>query len=71
DEKNSNLIGRYQCDRVLGEGAAGVVRRAYDPLMDRTVAIKSVRAERLSDEEVQHVIAEFHHEARVAGKYAH
>ncbi len=70
-EKNSNLIGRYQCDRVLGEGVAGIVRRAYDPLVDRTVAIKSVRAERLIDEEMQHVIAQFHHEARVAGKYAH
>ena len=68
---NSSHIGRYQCDRVLGEGAAGIVRRAYDPLMDRTVAIKSVRAERLSEEEVKDMIAEFHHEASIAGKYAH
>ncbi len=48
-----------------------MVHRAYDPLMDRDVAIKSVKAETLSEEDVKREIAAFHHEAKIAGKYAH
>ncbi len=64
-------IGRYQLDARLGEGASGVVYRAYDPVMDRVVAIKSARTDTLSPEQIREVIAEYHHEAKVAGKYAH
>ena len=48
-----------------------MVYRAYDSLMDREVAIKSVKADALSPEEIKYAISEFHHEAKVAGKYAH
>ena len=64
-------IGRYQLGEKLGEGASGVVYRAYDPVMDRSVAIKSVKAESMNDEEIKHALKEFHHEAVIAGKYAH
>jgi serine/threonine protein kinase len=64
-------IGRYQLDTRLGEGASGVVYRAYDPVMDRVVAIKSARTDTLTPEQIREVIAEYHHEAKVAGKYAH
>jgi len=64
-------IGRYRLDVQLGEGASGIVYRAYDPVMDRDVAIKSARVEKLTPEQVKDVIAEFHHEAKIAGKYAH
>jgi serine/threonine-protein kinase len=64
-------IGRYQIEDKLGEGASGVVFRAHDPVMDRQVAIKSVRAESMTDEEIKHALSEFHHEAAIAGKYAH
>lgn len=64
-------IGRYELQDKLGEGASGVVYRAYDPVMDRSVAIKSVKAETMTKEEVEHAMKEFHHEARVAGKYSH
>lgn len=66
-----NTIGRYQLQVLLGEGASGVVCRAYDPVMDRVVAIKSARVEALTAEQLREVIADYHHEASVAGKYAH
>jgi len=72
-EKRSKIkhIGRYQLEDKLGEGASGVVYRAYDPVMDRSVAIKSVKAESMTEEQIKHALSDFHHEATIAGKYAH
>ena len=64
-------IGRYEVKTKAGEGASGVVYRAYDPLLDRDVAIKLARTNVLSEEQIRQVVAEFHHEARIAGKFAH
>ena len=66
-----NQIGRYRLDSKLGEGASGVVYRAYDPLMDREVAIKSVKPQSMSPEAIEQAVLDFHHEAKIAGKYAH
>jgi serine/threonine-protein kinase len=70
-QNKANKIGRYIIKEKLGEGAAGIVYRAYDPLMDRDVAIKSIKVESLKEEEIKHAISDFHHEAKIAGKYAH
>jgi serine/threonine-protein kinase len=64
-------VGRYQLQNKLGEGASGIVYRAYDPVMDRSVAIKSVKAETMTDEQIEHALSEFRHEATIAGKYTH
>ncbi len=64
-------IGRYKLGEKLGEGATGVVYRAHDPLMNRSVAIKSVKAESMTEEQIKHALYEFRHEAEIAGKYAH
>jgi serine/threonine protein kinase/tetratricopeptide (TPR) repeat protein len=37
-------VGQYEIERCLGEGAMGVVYAARDPRLDRTVAIKMIRA---------------------------
>jgi len=66
-----NHIGRYQLGEKLGEGAFGVVYRAYDPVMNRSVAIKSVKAESMTEEQIKQALKEFRHEAQIAGKYAH
>ena len=36
-------IGRYEVKRVLGHGAMGLVYLAFDPLLKRPLAIKTVR----------------------------
>ncbi len=66
-----NYIGRYKLESKLGEGTSGIVYRAYDPLMDRTVAIKSIKAGIMTANEIKQSISEFHHEAKIAGKYNH
>ncbi len=70
-QDTSKRIGRYALKSKVGEGTSGVVYRAYDPLLDRDVAIKVARTKTMSDVEILRTIEEFHHEARIAGKFAH
>ena len=43
-------IGRYQIIGELGRGAMGIVYRAQDPAIGRTIAIKSIRLNELTEE---------------------
>ena len=64
-------IGRYQVEAVLGRGAMGVIYRAQDPALGRTVAIKLIRADLLDGEERTEFLARFNQEARAAARCAH
>ncbi|MEA3639201.1 MAG: serine/threonine-protein kinase [Lamprobacter sp.] len=64
-------IGKYRIDGMLGAGAMGVVYRAHDPIIERDVAIKTVRAELLADEEGHAWRQRFEQEARVAARCLH
>ena len=64
--------GRYEILGELGRGAMGVVYRATDPVIGRTVAVKTIR---LSEEGTglsrPELLARFQTEARAAGLLTH
>lgn len=64
-------IGKYLVEAVLGHGAMGVVYRGRDPVLDRPVAIKTIRAELLAADEDDDWHARFRQEARAAARCQH
>ena len=64
-------IGRYRVESVLGRGAMGVIFKAHDPVIDRKVAIKLVRADLLDGEDRTDYITRFQQEAQAAGRCSH
>lgn len=65
-------LGRYQVIRELGRGAMGVVYKAYDPVIEREVAIKAIQlAFAVSGEEKKVYLDRFFREAKAAGKLNH
>jgi serine/threonine-protein kinase len=63
--------GRYQIVAELGRGSMGVVYQGFDPIIGRTVAIKTMLTEGLSPQEFQEYKARFQREAQAAGILAH
>ena len=53
-------------ERLIGRGAMGVIYEAHDPVIDRKVAIKLIRADLLSGEDQEAFLARFQREARAA-----
>jgi tRNA A-37 threonylcarbamoyl transferase component Bud32 len=64
-------LGRFRIEAVLGRGAMGVVYKAQDPDIERTVAIKLIRADLLDGESREGYLTRFRNEARVAGRCTH
>jgi len=63
-------LGRYAILSELGRGAMGVVYKATDSVLERTVAIKTVNMN-LTPEEAKGYEARFYQEARSAGSLNH
>ena len=63
----SSMFGRYVVLEELGRGGMSVVYTAYDPKLDRRVALKVVQAEQLS--EVHR--ARLHREAQALARLSH
>lgn len=62
------MFGRYQLQEKLGQGGMGVVYRAFDSVLERTVALKLV----LSTEGIEPELRErLFREARAAGNLKH
>ena len=64
-------LGKYEIEGVLGKGAMGIVYKAHDPHIERTVAIKTVRKDLLDADLAAHFMARFRNEARAAGRLHH
>jgi serine/threonine-protein kinase len=64
-------IGKYRIDGVLGKGAMGVVYKAFDPGIERVVAVKTVRKDLVDPDLAAQVMARFQNEAKAAGRLLH
>lgn len=64
-------LGKYDILRELGQGAMGIVYEGRDPVIDRRVAIKTLKREQLERSEADEVIARFKREAQAAGRLNH
>ena len=62
------LAGKYRIDARLNEGGMGTVYRGCHVLMDKTVAVKVLRASLAADEKI---VARFSREARAASRISH
>jgi eukaryotic-like serine/threonine-protein kinase len=62
------FLDRYEIAAELGRGAMGVVYRARDPKLDRTVAIKTVSISGLQPNAEQEYRKRFVVEAQAAGR---
>ena len=64
-------LGRYQIEAEIGRGAMGVVYRAFDPKIDRMVAIKTISLAGQAAQDEQEYRERFIQEARAAGRLSH
>src|SRR2546428_13497797 len=64
-------LGKYQIQSVLGKGAMGVVYKAFDPHIERVVAIKTVRKDLVDPDLAAQFMGRFKNEARAAGRLHH
>src|SRR6266853_6486010 len=58
--------GRYEIREILGEGGMGIVSRAFDPVMRREVAVKTIR-----DSQDKAVLELFKRECAVLASMTH
>ncbi|MDY0745991.1 serine/threonine-protein kinase [Paucibacter sp. R3-3] len=66
-------IGKFTIEKVLGQGAMGVVYQGFDPHIHRRVAIKTVRKELRGDggDAPDSIAARFRNEAQAVGRIHH
>ena len=71
-EEARQRIGRYEVIKTIGKGAMGVVYKARDPLLDRTVAVKTIMSPQGQGRRVRSAFLErFQREAKAAAKMQH
>ncbi|HEY2497339.1 MAG TPA: serine/threonine-protein kinase [Candidatus Angelobacter sp.] len=63
-------VGRYEITGELGRGAMGVVYKALDPTIGRTVALKTMRLD-VHGLDAKEMVRRFQNEARAAGVLNH
>ncbi len=72
DPNHKPMLGRYEVEKELGQGAMGVVYLGRDPKINRVVAIKTMAlAAEFDADEVNDVKERFFREATAAGNLDH
>lgn len=66
-----NKLGKYEVLSTLGQGAMGVVYKGFDPHIERTVALKTIRKDVLAPKDLEPLLTRFKHEAQAAGRLTH
>ncbi len=61
-------LGKYRIEQELGRGAMGVVYKAFDPVVERRVAIKTIRVD-MDDEGL--LVPRLQREAKSVGRLEH
>ena len=56
---------------MLGKGAMGIVYKAFDPHIERAVAIKTIRKDLVDPDVAAQYMARFRNEAKAAGRLQH
>jgi serine/threonine protein kinase len=69
-DMTASKLGRYEIQAEIGRGAMGVVYKATDPVLDRTVAIKTINLSMDQSERAEYE-ARFYQEAKAAGGLNH
>lgn len=64
-------LGKYEIRGALGKGAMGIVYKAFDPHIERLVAIKTIRKDTVEPELAAQYMARFKNEAKAAGRLHH
>lgn len=67
---HTEKLGRYEILCELGQGAMGVVYKANDPMLDRTVAVKTIKFDQTSADCAKFE-ERFYREAKSAGRLNH
>lgn len=65
------VVGRYLIVGELGRGGMGVVYDAWDPGIERRVAIKTIEPELVPEEDRDEIVARFRRETKIVGKLQH
>lgn len=65
-----NQLGRYHIDAEIGRGAMGIVYKAHDPVLDRTVALKTIVLDEDAQEREEYH-SRFFQEAKAAARLNH
>ncbi|MEW5938156.1 MAG: serine/threonine-protein kinase [Chloroflexota bacterium] len=71
----SNIIGqslgRYHILEQLGEGGMAIVYKAYDTRLERDVALKVIRTDKLTMDTMERTLKRFEREAKALAKLTH